>query len=73
MSIDLSDSEDLKSIEKEIELLKSIKNEYLINYLDSFSNIIGEYKIYHVVTDLYQVSLIIITIIYTKIKINLLF
>ena len=49
----------IKWIEDEIEILKKISSPYLINYLDSFSTIMGdnEYKCYHVVNNYYQVIL----------------
>ena len=56
--IDATDSEELKSILNEIEILKKLssKSEYVINYLDSFSTDLPRYRIYHIVTDLYKVK-----------------
>jgi serine/threonine protein kinase len=53
-----SDSEELKSILNEIDVLKklSLKSEYVINYLDSFSTDVARYRIYHIVTDIYEVK-----------------
>ena len=58
ISID-AESEELTSILNEIEVLKKLtsKSEYVINYLDSFSIEINNYKIYHLVTDFYEVIL----------------
>ena len=56
--VDISDT--LKWIEDEIDTLKTLsgKSEYVINYLDSFVTYIedNEFKIYHVVNNLYEVS-----------------
>ena len=59
ISID-AESEELASVLNEIEVLKTLtsKSEYVINYLDSFSIELRNYKIYHLVTDLYEVILI---------------
>ena len=53
-----TESEELKSILNEIDVLKkmSSKSEYVINYLDSFSTDVARYRIYHIVTDIYEVS-----------------
>ena len=59
MSIDETESEELKSVLNEIDILKklSTKSEYVINYLDSFSTIVDdEYKVYHIVTNIYEVK-----------------
>ena len=56
---DATESEQLKSVLKEIEVLKklSAKSEYVINYLDSFStDLSSRFKIYHIVTNLYEVN-----------------
>ena len=55
-----AESEELASVLNEIEVLKTLtsKSEYVINYLDSFSIEVANYKIYHLVTDLYEVILI---------------
>ena len=51
-------SEELKSILKEIDVMKKLssKSEYVINYLDSFSADVARYRIYHIVTDIYEVN-----------------
>ena len=55
-------SDSLKHIEEEIECLKKMsgKSEYVINYLDSFDTEFkiseNEYKVYHVVNNLYEVN-----------------
>ena len=56
--IDATDSEELKSILNEIDVLKKLssKNEYVINYLDSFSIDIARYRMYHIVTNIYEVK-----------------
>ncbi len=57
--IDVTESVELKSILNEIDVLKrlSFKSEYVINYLDSFTTILeDEYKVYHIVTDIYEVK-----------------
>jgi serine/threonine protein kinase len=53
--MDASDA--LKWIENEIEILKNMeKHENVISYLDSFISIVDEeYKIYHIVTNFYEV------------------
>ena len=58
LSIDVTESEELKSILNEIEVLHKLtsKSEYVINYLDTFSTIVEEYKVYHIVTDIYEVK-----------------
>ena len=58
MRIDATQSEELKSILKEIEVMKklSLKSDYVINYLDSFSTDVARYRIYHIVTDIYEVN-----------------
>jgi hypothetical protein len=56
--IDATKSEELKSILNEIDVMKkmSSKSEYVINYLDSFSTDVARYRIYHIVTDIYEVN-----------------
>ena len=57
--IDVTESVELKSISNEIDVLKklSAKSEYVINYLDTFTTILeDEYKVYHIVTDIYEVN-----------------
>ncbi len=47
----------------EIKILQKLssKNEYVINYLDTFATILGdEYKVYHIVTDIYEVNFFLI-------------
>ena len=58
MRIDATQSEELKSILKEIDVMKKLssKSEYVINYLDSFSADVARYRIYHIVTDIYEVN-----------------
>ena len=59
ITIDATESEELKSILNEIDVLKKLssKNEYVINYLDSFStDVAKKYRIYHIVTNLYEVK-----------------
>jgi hypothetical protein len=58
MRIDATQSEELKSILKEIDVLKKLssKSDYVINYLDSFSADVARYRIYHIVTDIYEVN-----------------
>ena len=56
---DATESEQLKSVLKEIEVLKKLssKSEYVINYLDSFSTELSRnFKVYHIVTNLYEVN-----------------
>ena len=56
--IDLSDQ--LKWIEDEIDILKSLssKSEYVINYLDSFvEDLNSKYKVYSIVTTFYEVNI----------------
>ena len=55
----VTDSEELKSILNEIDVMKkmSSKSEYVINYLDSFSTDLSRnFKVYHIVTNLYEVN-----------------
>ena len=56
--IDATESEELKAILNEIDVLKKLssKSVYVINYLDSFSTDLARYRIYHIVTDLYKVK-----------------
>ena len=57
--IDVTESVELKSILNEIDVLKKLsgKSEYVINYLDTFTSILeDEYKVYHIVTDIYEVN-----------------
>ena len=60
LSIDITESEELKSILNEIEVLQKLtsKSEYVINYLDTFSTLVDdeEYKVYHIVTNIYEVK-----------------
>ena len=53
-----TESEELRSILNEIDVLKkmSSKSEYVINYLDSFSTDVARYRVYHIVTDIYEVK-----------------
>ncbi len=46
----------MKSIKKEIEILRGLKNDYVINYLDSFDLMVNGYKICHLVTNFYEVK-----------------
>ena len=57
ISVDATETEQLKSILNEIEILKklSLKSDYVINYLDSFSIEVAYHNIYHIVTNLYEV------------------
>ena len=57
--IDVTESVELQSVLKEIEVLKRLswKSDYVINYLDSFTTILeDEYKVYHIVTNIYEVN-----------------
>jgi len=57
--IDVTESIELQSVLNEIDVLKrlSSKSQYVINYLDSFTTILeDEYKVYHIVTDIYEVN-----------------
>ncbi len=58
MRIDATQSEELKSILKEIDVMKKLasKSEYVINYLDSFTDDVARYRIYRIVTDIYEVN-----------------
>ena len=58
IKIDATETEQLKSILNEIDILKklSTKSDYVINYLDSFSTDVAKYRIYHIVTNLYEVN-----------------
>jgi len=69
--IDVTESVELQSVLKEIEVLKRLswKSDYVINYLDSFTTILeDEYKVYHIVTNIYEVNFNL-----TKKEINKLF
>jgi len=59
ITIDTTESEELKAILNEIDVLKKLssKSEYVINYLDSFSTDVARYRIYHIVTDVYKVKI----------------
>jgi len=57
--IDAIETEELKSRLNEIDALikMSSTNDYVINYLDTFTtNLNDEYKVYHIVTDIYEVN-----------------
>ena len=58
LRIDVTATEPLKAILKEIEALKKLtsKSDYVINYLDSFSTDVARYRIYHIVTNIYEVK-----------------
>ncbi len=59
LSIDVTESEELKAILNEIDVLQKLtsKSEYVINYLDTFTTIVeDEYKVYHIVTNIYEVK-----------------
>ena len=63
LSIDATDTEEFKYILKDIEVLIkfSSKNDYVINYLDTYSTVVEEeYKVYHIVTDIYEVKFYLI-------------
>ena len=56
---DATETEQLQSVLKEIEVLKrlSSKSDYVINYLDSFStDVLSRFKVYYIVTDIYEVN-----------------
>ncbi len=62
LKTDATNSEQLKSILKEIEVLKKLasKSDYVIKYLDSFSTDLSRnFKVYHIVTNLYEVNYLI--------------
>jgi len=57
--IDAIETEELKSRLNEIDALikMSSTKDYVINYLDTFTtNLNDEYKVYHIVTDIYEVN-----------------
>ena len=61
LQIDATESVELKTILNEIDVLKKLcsKSQYVINYLDTFATFMGEddeYKVYHIVTDIYEVE-----------------
>jgi hypothetical protein len=59
LKTDSTESEQFKSVLNEIEVLKKLssKSEYVINYLDSFStDVLSRFKVYHIVTDIYEVN-----------------
>ena len=61
LPVDATESVELKTILNEIDILKKLssKSQYVINYLDTFSTFLGdddEYKVYHIVTDIYEVK-----------------
>ena len=60
LSIDVTESEELKAILNEIDVLQKLtsKSEYVINYLDTFTTLVDndEYKVYHIVTNIYEVK-----------------
>ena len=58
ISVDSTDSKELKSVLNEINALQKLSStsEYVINYLDSFSADVARYRIYHIVTDIYEVN-----------------
>jgi hypothetical protein len=60
LSVDVAESEDLKAILNEIVVMQKLtsKSEYVINYLDTFSTLVDndEYKVYHIVTNIYEVK-----------------
>ena len=58
ISVDATESEQLKAIMNEIDVLKKLssKSEYVINYLDSFSTELFNFNIHHIVTDIYEVN-----------------
>ncbi len=60
LDIDAAESEEYKSILKEVDVLKklSFKSDYVINYLDSFTTKSDEFIFHYLVTDLYEVNLI---------------
>ena len=60
--LDATESVELKTILNEIDVLKKLssKSQYVINYLDTFATLVDddEYKVYHIVTDIYEVNII---------------
>ena len=58
ISVDATESEQLKAILNELDVLKKLssKSEYVINYLDSFSTELFNFNIHHIVTDIYEVN-----------------
>lgn len=67
----LSTSFDIKYVVKEIEILKSLNNKYIIKYLDSFQEASKNSTTYYAVTNYYEVnSLISSKIINFKVKIQ---
>ncbi len=55
---DATESDELKSILSEIDVLKKLssKSEHVISYLDSFSIKEGNHIIYYIVTSLFEVN-----------------
>jgi hypothetical protein len=62
ISVDATESEQLKAIMNELDVLKKLssKSEYVINYLDSFSTELFNFNIHHIVTDIYEVNFYVI-------------
>ncbi len=58
ISVDATESEQLKAILNELDVLKKLssKSDYVINYLDSFSTELFNFNIHHIVTDIYEVT-----------------
>ena len=59
LSIDVTESEELKAILNEIDVLQKLtsKSEYVINYLDTFTTIVDDdHKVYYIVTNIYEVK-----------------
>ena len=46
---------DLKFVEEEIKILKTLDNQYLIKYLDSFLGSVMNFEIFYIITDLFEV------------------
>ena len=64
LSIDVTESEELKAILNEIDVLQKLtsKSEYVINYLDTFSTIVDDdHKVYYIVTNIYEVNIQILS------------
>lgn len=45
----------MKWVDKEIDILKSLENKYLIKYFDAFNVAVGntDFQIWHVITEIY--------------------
>lgn len=51
----INSSNEIKFVEEELKILKTMDNHYLIKYFDSFLVSVMNFEIYYIITELFEV------------------